>query len=577
MKLYFPLAFNFHPSSLIRMTIQERSSFDMLCVGVLALDRNYTVHIWNAQLVEWTQLGAQALLGEDIRPWFETVQSAEFQRAFEDYWVHPHIETFAAFERLIPCRLQGDTFRVLHPLARRMRTSDGTEILVLTLQDITAPMMEIDHLKSSLGEIAELWRNDEEIRILNEELEKRVGERTEELERLNRELSREVLVRKEAELSFRQSEQFLSLVVESVDVGIALLHHSGRYIRLNPKFCDMFGYKADDLLGKHFSVLYKESDRREASERLVRFVANDHERQMHGERHFITWSGKEFYLYFTTVKFIMPNNDMFLITTAIDITELRRAQEETRIALQREQELNKLKANFVTVVSHEFRTPMTVIYSSSEILQASALKMVEEKRQKLHFQIQRSVRRMTELLDEVVFIERSMKENIIAFLRPTDVYKLCNEAIKETLVFDSNDHIIETEFLPDPAQMLVPADSVLLRSIISNLLSNALKFSSSRSTVKLRVEVADGALLLEVRDNGIGIPPENYAHVYDLFYRGNNVGVLQGTGMGLTIVKRSVDAHRGTIRFESELGQGTTFFIRLPTTQYLPSEEGFRV
>ncbi len=558
------------------MTAQERSSFDLLCVGVLALDRNYTVHIWNAQLVEWTQLGAQALLGEDIRPWFETLQTPEFQRAFEDYWAQPHIETFAAFERLIPCRLQGDAFRILHPLARTMRSSEGAEILVLTLQDITAPMMEIDNLKSSLGEIAELWRNDEEIRILNEELEKRVGERTEELERLNRELSREVLIRKEAELSFRQSEQFLSLVVDSVDVGIALLHRSGRYIRLNPKFCAMFGYKADDLLGKHFSLLYKEHERQEATDRLARFVESDDERQMHGERHFVTWSGKEFYLYFTTVKFIMPNNDMFLITTALDITDLRRAQEETRIALQREQELNKLKANFVTVVSHEFRTPMTVIYSSSEILQASAPKMIEEKRNKLHFQIQRSVRRMTELLDEVVFIERSMKENIVAFLRSTDVYKLCNEAIKETLVFDSNDHILETEFLPDPAQMLVPADATLLRSLITNLLANALKFSPPRSTVRLRVEVSEGALLLEIQDNGIGISTEDYAHVYELFYRGNNVGVLQGTGMGLTIVKRCVDAHRGTIRFESELGKGTTFYISLPTTQYLPSEEGFR-
>lgn len=551
------------------MTVLERSSFDALCVGVLALDENYIVRVWNAQLTEWTQIAEAAMIGEDIRSWFEHLREEAFGAAFAEYWKRPHIETFAAFTSLIPCRIAPDTLRTLHPLARTVKTSEGSELLVLTLQDITAPIQEIDNLKSSLGEIAELWRNDEEIRILNEELEKRVGERTEELERLNRELSREVLIRKEAEYSFRQSEQFLSLVIESVDVGIGLLHRSGRYIRLNPKFCDMFGYKSEELLGKHFSVLYDESERQDASERLSQFVEDDSALQMHGERRFLNRLGKEFYLYFTTVKFTMPNGELFLITTSLDISELKRAQEETRIALRREQELNKLKANFVTVVSHEFRTPMTVIYSSSEILQASK-NMQEEKQQKLHFQIQRSVRRMTELLDEVVFIERSMKEHVVAFPRPTDVYKLCQDAIKETLVFDSNEHLLETEYLPAPEQMIVRIDATLLRSILTNLISNALKFSPARSTVHISIENTAAHLILRVRDSGIGIPEADRAQIFELFYRGGNVGIIQGTGMGLTIVKRSVDAHKGTISFlPNPEGTGTTFTVMLPTDENL--------
>jgi PAS domain S-box-containing protein len=549
------------------MTPSERAPFDALCNGVLALDKNYVVRVWNAQLVEWTQLTELALLGEDIRAWFSDLRGEAFQKAFEEYWKHPHIETFASFDRLVPCRIVGETFRFLHPLARTMQTSEGTEILVLTLQDISAPMHEIDHLKTSMDEIAELWRNDEEIRILNEELEKRVGERTEELAHLNRELNKEILIRKEAEQSFRHSEQFLSLLVDSVDVGIALLHRSGRYIRLNPKFCGMFGYKAEELLGKHFSILYSTDERQDATERMNQFVEDDTAQQMHGERRFIAWGGREFYLYFTTVKFTLPNGELFLITTSLDITELKRAQEETRIALEREQELNKLKANFVTVVSHEFRTPMTVIYSSSEILQASGDNMVEEKRQKMHFQIQRSVRRMTELLDEVVFIERSMKDRAVAFARPTDVGKICNEAIQETLVFDANDHIVETEFLPDPANMIARVDATLFRSIVTNLLANALKFSAPRTSVLITIDIKETALMLKIRDNGIGIPEADRANVFDLFYRAANVGIIQGTGMGLTIVKRSVDAHKGTISIDSELEKGTTMTVVLPTTE----------
>jgi PAS domain S-box-containing protein len=549
------------------MTRSERAPFDALCNGVVALDKNYIVRIWNTQLVDWTQLTEQALLGEDIRAWFQDLRGEAFQKAFEEYWKHPHIETFASFDHLIPCRIAGETFRFLHPLARTMQTSEGVDLVVLTLQDISTPMQEIDHLKTSMDEIAELWRNDEEIRILNEELEKRVGERIEELAHLNRELNKEILIRKEAEQSFRHSEQFLSLLVDSVDVGIGLLHRSGRYIRLNPRFCAMFGYKAEELLGKHFAVLYNEDERQEATERMNQFIENEEEKQMHGERRFIAWGGREFYLYFTTVKFTLPNGELFLITTAIDITELKRAQEETRIALQRAQELNKLKANFVTVVSHEFRTPMTVIYSSSEILQASGNGMPEEKRQKMHFQIQRSVRRMTELLDEVVFIERSMKDRAVAFARPADVYKLCNEAIRETLVFDPNDHIVETEFLPDPATMTARVDATLLRSIITNLLANAIKFSAPRTTVSLKLEITPTTLIFSVHDSGIGIPEADRANIFDLFYRGANVGIIQGTGMGLTIVKRSVDAHKGTIAIESELEKGTTMTVVLPTTE----------
>lgn len=551
------------------MTASERALYDTLCVGVLALDEQYTVRVWNAQLVEWTQLAEQAMLGQDIRSWFENLREDGFRTAFEEYWTRPHVENFAAFANLIPSRIAPDTLRTLHPLARLVRaTSDGSPLLVLTLQDITAAVQEVEHLKTSLGEIAELWRNDEEIRILNEELEKRVEERTEELGRLNRELSKEVMIRKEAENSFRQSDQFLSLVIESVDVGIGLLHRSGRYIRLNPRFCQMFGYRQEDLLGKHFSVLYSEPERQEATERLTQFVESDDEQQMHGERRFVTWTGKEFYLYFTTVKFTMPNGEMFLITTALDITELKRAQEETRIALQREQELNKLKANFVTVVSHEFRTPMTVIYSSSEILQASP-NLLEDKRNKLHFQIQRSVRRMTELLDEVVFIERSMKEHIVAFARPTDVLRLCNEAIRETLVFDVNEHVLETLFLPDPENMIARVDATLLRSIMTNLLANALKFSPPRTTIVLKVEIMPTTLVISIQDSGIGIPVADRENIFDLFYRGTNVGIIQGTGMGLAIVKRSVDAHKGMISFTSEPGKGTTFTVVLPTTEML--------
>jgi signal transduction histidine kinase len=115
--------------------------------------------------------------------------------------------------------------------------------------------------------------------------------------------------------------------------------------------------------------------------------------------------------------------------------------------------------------------------------------------------------------------------------------------------------------------MIARVDATLFRSIVTNLLANALKFSAPRTSVLITIDIKETALMLKIRDNGIGIPEADRANVFDLFYRAANVGIIQGTGMGLTIVKRSVDAHKGTISIDSELEKGTTMTVVLPTTE----------
>ena len=178
---------------------------------------------------------------------------------------------------------------------------------------------------------------------------------------------------------------------------------------------------------------------------------------------------------------------------------------------------------------------------------------------------------MTELLDEVVFIERSMKERTVAFPRPLNVYKLVSDVVSEAEVFDQRHHTIAVEYIGfegelslDNPMLIVPLDAGLLRSIVSHVLSNGLKFSASGKTVHIAIERSSKAIEITVADDGIGIPEREISSIYDLFFRASNVGTAQGTGMGLTIVKRCVDAHSGTILCESRLGKGTTFRVRIP-------------
>lgn len=551
------------------MSVPEHNAFDALAVGILALDEGYIVRAWNARLTEWTGLEANALIGTDIRLWFGHLRANDFGDAFRAIWQTKEMVSLEGFPSIVPSYAHGSVRRVEIASARLYTAINGEVYAVFTLQDITPQAEEIEHFKTSIVEIEEIWRNDEEIRLLNEELEKRVGERTEELGQLNTTLTKEINVRRQVEEAFRHSEQLLSLIFENAAVGLALLHQNGRYIRLNQMFCRMFGFSVEELLGKHFAYLYDEEERFTAMERWNDIIYGE-SGVLSGERHFQLRNGSEMDIYFTTVRFTTVDGEARVITTGTDITGIKRAQEEMRLALEREQELNKLKANFVTAVSHEFRTPLTVIFSSSEILHVQT-GMAEEKRNKMHFQIERSVKRMTELLDEVVFIERSMKERTIAFPRPTNAYKLIYDILHETQVFDQNNHTIALSFVGFEGEaketnptFMIPLDVGLMRSIVSHLLANALKFSPIGQTVRAEIEYTTSALILRFADEGIGIPEREIPSIYDLFFRGSNIGMTQGTGMGLTIVKRCVDAHLGTISCESRLDEGTTFTVQIP-------------
>lgn len=551
------------------MTQAEHHAFNALPVGVFALDKQYTVRVWNLRMTEWTGLEAGALVGTDIRLWFSHWRANDFRDALQAIWQTKELVNLDSLPSAIPSYVHGSKQRIQTTTARLYTAADGESVVLFTLQDITPQVQEIEHIKTSMVEIKESWRNDEEIRILNEELEKRVEERTEELARLNTALTKEITVRKQVEEAFRHSEHLLSLIFENAAVGLALLHQNGRYIRLNQTFCRIFEFSVEELLGKHFAYLYHEDDRIAATERWEQIIYGE-SGVLSGDRHFKLRSGREVDIYFTTVRFITTDGETRVITTGTDITEIKRAEEEMRLSLVREQELNKLKANFVTAVSHEFRTPLTVIFSSSEILQAQP-NLAKEKRDKMYFQIERSVKRMTELLDEVVFVERSMRERTVAFPRPTNIFKLVSDVIAETEIFDREQHFVNVQYigfdgepsLANPTLML-SIDAGLLRPVITHLLTNALKFSPTESPIRITVERTQKDLRITVKDKGIGIPEPEQPYIYDLFFRASNVGLTQGTGMGLTIVKRCVDAHGGVVMCDSHLTAGTVFRVQIP-------------
>jgi signal transduction histidine kinase len=230
--------------------------------------------------------------------------------------------------------------------------------------------------------------------------------------------------------------------------------------------------------------------------------------------------------------------------------------------LQVEREVGRLKSNFVSMVSHEFRTPLGVITASAGNLQRYFSRLPEEQRTQLLGDIMNSSSRMRDLIEEVLLLGKVESGNMKCQPALVDLPALCRGIIEEVSAAGQNRCPIEFAADGPPAEVRV--DNGLARIIVTNLLNNATKYSPANNPVHLALRIEGREAVFEIRDEGIGIPTADQAGLFQSFHRGHNVGNVPGTGLGLTIVKRCVDLHSGNISFVSKEGEGTIFNVRLP-------------
>jgi signal transduction histidine kinase len=255
------------------------------------------------------------------------------------------------------------------------------------------------------------------------------------------------------------------------------------------------------------------------------------------------------------------------LVTAIE-TALSRYQAElaSQRALQKEKELNRLKSQFVSIVSHEFRTPLTIVLVSLDLLEEFDGDLDPEKRQKYFKRARTSIELMGRLLEEVLVIGESDNGNLKCQLAPLNLSTFCRTLVEELQSAAGEEHLITFQEFHQIS--LIPkrvrVDEKLLRHILTNLLSNASKYSSPGSQIWVHLTYESDTLNFQVKDQGVGISRTEQAQLFDTFYRGANVSHVQGTGLGLSIVKRCVDAYGGSITIESEVGVGSTFTVILP-------------
>jgi PAS domain S-box-containing protein len=246
----------------------------------------------------------------------------------------------------------------------------------------------------------------------------------------------------------------------------------------------------------------------------------------------------------------------------IDISPRMRAEEEVRRALSRERELSELKTRFVSLTSHEFRTPLATILSSVELIEDFGASLPDAERRELIRIVKGAIARMTGMLDQVMLIGRAESDKLEFRPEPADPAALAQSIARE--VEQALGRRGTVRFASRGAGGTRLLDAKLLSHVLGNLLTNAIKYSPAGSSVDLDLEATPGALTFLVADRGIGIPPEDHARLFESFHRARNVGNVEGTGLGLTIVKQCIELHGGTVDFESAPGKGSTFIVCLP-------------
>jgi PAS domain S-box-containing protein len=377
-------------------------------------------------------------------------------------------------------------------------------------------------------------------------------------------LAHEAAQRARSEQALRESEEKFRALFEASSQGV-MLHDEQKFLEVNPATVRILGYdSADQILGKHpadtAAPIQPNGMPAEALARrhIEDCIANGSAR--------FDWLCRNPRGGEVPIEVILTRIKMggqHIIQAVInDITERKQAEAELLRALAREKELGQLKSSFVSMVSHEFRTPLGIIMSSAEILQDYLEQLDPDERQHHLQSIAKNTRRMSDLMEEVLLLGRFEAGKMDFQPARIDLAGFCRRLVDDSLSATSFKCpiLLSLTSLPEQAR----ADERLLRHIFLNLLSNAIKYSEPDQPVRFTVQREDEDAVCSIQDEGIGIPEADFEWLFDAFHRGRNVGQRPGTGLGLVIVKRCIELHGGRIKIESTVGQGTTVKVRLP-------------
>lgn len=348
-------------------------------------------------------------------------------------------------------------------------------------------------------------------------------------------------------------EQQLRAIFESSLDAIAIIDDQGTCVEANPAACQLFSLPLSELLGKPIADFIAPGCDFKEVWRTVFALG-----QGRGELQLLRPDGTVRDVEYAAKARFLPGRHLAVLR---DITERKQA-EEIRRALAAEQELRRVQLRFFSMVSHEFRTPLSTILGSAQLLKSYTPTWSEEKKLRNLHRIETAAKNMTQLLEDLLTINRAESGKLEFHPQPIDLENFCRSIIEDFQFHAHPKHQIHWRI-----QGLCPIaclDEKLTRSILNNLLSNAVKYSPQGGQIHLILMCTQKEAIFQIQDAGLGIPLEDQSHLFELFHRGKNIANIPGTGLGLSVVKQCLDLQRGQISIESQVGVGTTVTVKIP-------------
>jgi PAS domain S-box-containing protein len=528
--------------------------FDNASIGIVVINSKGEILAVNKHLSARFKYSKEELTGRPI----ELLIPARFAEMHVNhraaFFSNPENRPMGIGRDLYAITKEGEEFPV--ELSLTHYTANGTHYAAAYISDIS---------KRKAAEKA--------LKVLNAELDNKISERTKSFLAAIEELGHQIKQVEAKDKELQKANSYLESIWNYAGAMIIATDIHGNIELFNHAAEKLLGYRSAEIVGRQTPLLFHDIDEvtlcaKKLSEELgmdieagfETFVAKARRNITdQGEWTYIDKRGKRFPvdLSITALKNINGEITGFL-GVAIDISQRKKAEVELKAALQKEKELNELKSRFVSIASHEFRTPLSTILSSAYLISQYKTAEDDEKRGRHIDRIISSANMLTDILNDFLSVGKIEEGKIQVREKEVNIKEYLPSLINELQGLRKKSQFIEYDHQGNET---VHTDPSILKHIIFNLVSNAVKFSPEDGRIEIKTRQLNRRFTLNIKDNGIGIPEEDQRHLFDLFYRGSNVSNIQGTGLGLHIIKRYTEILGGTIQCESKENEGTKFEI----------------
>lgn len=534
--------------------------FDNASMGIIVANDRGQIVITNPFLEKQFGYGPQELSGRPIEDLIPGRFTDKHQQHVDGYIKHP---------RSRPMGLGLDLFGL---------RKDGTEFPV----EVSLSSYQTAHGKFVIGFISDISARKKaelELKVLNEQLEAKVLSRTRSLTSTVKQLAELITETELKDVELNRANTFLRSIWGHAEVILYVTDSGGTIKMFNPAAERELGYVAEEIIDKvtpsvfhpvetlkqsaaeltkslkltvaaNFEALKIKADLGLANEREIDYLRKD---------------GSRFPASLTiTAMHTAPGDIEGYLGIAMNISKRKKAEEEILQSLKKEREISEFKSRFVSMASHEFRTPLSTILSSAYLISKYTTENQQEKRQIHVNRIASMVQSLTDVLNDFLSLEKIEENKAEPHYSTFELTDYIKDVITEVETLKKKGHVIQVSH---QGETRVYLDQVMLKHIIINLLSNAIKFSPENSQIDIFSSVDQNLITIKISDKGLGIPEQDMRHLFERFFRGSNASNIQGTGLGLHIVSRYVGLMGGKISCKSELGSGTEFTIEFVKTK----------